>query len=74
MITRRRPRRLTCVPLGLEGLGLALPVVVLATIGTSYIMVGIDKIGVELEQPFQLLPMNSLAAALTRDVVAECAH
>jgi len=65
---------LACVPLGLEGLGLALPVVVLATIRTSYIMVGIDQIGVELEQPFQLLPMNSLAAALTRDVVAECAH
>jgi hypothetical protein len=37
-------------------------------------MVGIDQIGLELEQPFQLLPMNSLAAALTRDVVDECVH
>ena len=31
-----------------------------------YTQVGIDQIGLELEQPFQLLPMNSLAAALTR--------
>ena len=43
----------------------------LATLGTSYVMVGIDQIGLELEQPFQLLPMNSLAAALPRDVVDE---
>ena len=62
---------LACVPLGLESLGLALPAVALATLGTSYVMVGIDQIGLELEQPFQLLPMNSLAAALTRDVVDE---
>ena len=56
-------------------LGLALPAVALATLGTSYVMVGIDQIGLELEQPFQLLPMNSLAAALTRDVCDElCVH
>ena len=66
---------LACVPLGLESLGLALPAVALATLGTSYVMVGIDQIGLELEQPFQLLPMNSLAAALTRDVCDEiCVH
>ena len=52
------------MPLGLESLGLALPAVALATLGTSYVMVGIDQIGLELEQP-------SLAAALTRDVVDE---
>ena len=54
-----------------QSLGLALPAGALATLGTSYVMVGIDQIGLELEQPFQLLPMNSLAAALTRDVVDE---
>ena len=42
----------------------------------TYAQVGIDQIGLELEQPFQLLPMNSLAAALTRDVCDEmiCVH
>jgi len=40
----------------------------------TQVMVGIDQIGLELEQPFQLLPMNSLAAALTRDVCDECVH
>ena len=53
---------------------LGMPVVVVATLATSYVMVGIDQIGVELEQPFQLLPMNSLSAALMRDVVDERYH
>ena len=74
-LLRLQESRLACVPLGLESLGLALPAVALATLGTSYVMVGIDQIGLELEQPFQLLPMNSLAAALTRDVCDElCVH
>ena len=74
-LRHRRDAGLACVPLGLESLGLALPAVALATLGTSYVMVGIDQIGLELEQPFQLLPMNSLAAALTRDVCDElCVH
>ena len=76
LLRHRRDAGLACVPLGLESLGLALPAVALATLGTSYVMVGIDQIGLELEQPFQLLPMNSLAAALTRDVCDEmkCVH
>jgi predicted membrane chloride channel (bestrophin family) len=34
-------------------------------------MIGIDEIGVELEEPFKLLPLQQLSSALTLDVVEE---
>ena len=62
---------LALVPLGLESMSLSLPLICLWTTIVAYVMVGIDEIGVQLEQPFQLLPLNSLSAALMRDVVDE---
>ena len=52
-------------------MSLSLPLICLWTTIVAYVMVGIDEIGVQLEQPFQLLPLNSLSAALMRDVVDE---
>ncbi|GMH51408.1 hypothetical protein TrLO_g15965 [Triparma laevis f. longispina] len=62
---------LALVPLGLESIRLSLPMICLWTTIVAYVMVGIDEIGVQLEQPFQLLPLNSLSAALMCDVVDE---
>ena len=41
-LRHRRDAGLACVPLGLESLGLALPAVALATLGTSYVMVCVE--------------------------------
>jgi len=34
-------------------------------------MLGIDEIGVQIEQPFSILPLCALATALQNDVVEE---
>jgi len=40
-------------------------------VATAYIMLGIDEIGVQIENPFEVLPLHGLAAVLTKDVVEE---
>ncbi len=59
------------VPVALETMNLSLPLVLASTVVTAYVMIGIDEIGVELEQPFQLLPLNGLSRALMLDVSDE---
>ena len=44
--------------------------VVVAT-AVAYVMLGIDEIGVQIENPFDILPQHALAGALTRDVAEE---
>jgi predicted membrane chloride channel (bestrophin family) len=42
---------------------------VLVTIAaTAYVFVGIDEIGVEIENPFPLLPMQSIASIIQRNI------
>ena len=43
----------------------------IVTVSNAYIMLGIDEIGIQLEQPFEILPLVGLSSALTRDVVDE---
>jgi len=38
---------------------------------TAYVMLGIDEIGIQIEQPFDVLPLHGLATVLTRDVADE---
>ena len=37
----------------------------------TYLMLGIDEIGIQIEQPFIVMPTHLLAAGLSRDV-ADC--
>ena len=44
----------------------------LATFVTSYVIIGIDECGIEIEEPFAILPLQALCEAIRRDVtVAE---
>ena len=47
------------------------PCVVPAIFVTTYLLLGIDEIGIQIEQPFEVLPLHLLAAILTRDVADE---
>jgi len=49
----------------------SLPKLILICVSTSYVMLGIDEIGIQIEQPFEVLPIADLASASTRDVVEE---
>ena len=40
-----------------------------SSLATAYIMLGIEEIGAQSEQPFDVLPLHQLATVLTRDVV-----
>ena len=37
-------------------------------VAVSYLMLGIDEIGIQIEQPFIVMPTHLLAAGLSRDV------
>jgi putative membrane protein len=52
--------------------GGASPIAVLLNVAiTTYIFVGIDEIGVEIEHPFPLLPMYHLTCTMQKNVVAQ---
>jgi predicted membrane chloride channel (bestrophin family) len=59
---------LCCLPLALVSSGISPIAIVVVVTLLSYIFVGIDEIGVELEYPFPLLPMFSLATTLKSGV------
>ena len=44
---------------------------VLIVLSVSYIMLGIDEIAIQIEQPFEVLPLHLLAGGLTKDVADE---
>jgi putative membrane protein len=57
------------LPAGLLGAGCTtLPKLLLVVLTTAYIMLGIDEIGIQIEQPFDILPLHALASDLTKDV------
>jgi predicted membrane chloride channel (bestrophin family) len=59
---------LCCLPLALVSSGIS-PIAILVVVTfLSYIFVGIDEIGVEMENPFPILPMFSLATTLKSGV------
>ena len=64
---------LACVPLSLVGSGLPNFAVILGTFFTSYVMVGIDEIAIEIEEPMRLLPLKDLCISIMNDVGARLA-
>ncbi len=63
---------LAMLPAALIGSGVSSLVKILAvTLPCAYVMVGIDEIGIQIEQPFDALPLHGLAVTLTKDVVDE---
>jgi len=70
----RLTSRLLCLylgllPLALLGFGLSPGAIVVTSFFTSYILVGVDEIGVEIEHPFPLLPLHHLASTVQKNVV-----
>lgn len=66
---------LLLLPCGLLSAGCASAgKLVLVVSVVAYIMLGIDEIGIQIEQPFEVLPLFTLAAGLTRDVCDELLH
>ena len=63
---------LALLPCGLLSAGCASATrLALVVASVSYIMLGIDEIAIQIEQPFEVLPLHELAAGYTRDVVDE---
>jgi putative membrane protein len=52
---------LACIPLALAHMKLPALTVIVGTLLTSYIMVGIDEIAIEIEEPMRLMPLNSVS-------------
>lgn len=72
----RHTARLVCLylallPIGLLGVGMSPTGVVIATSLTTYILVGVDEIGYEIEYPFPLLPMQELSRIMHNNVMKQ---
>ena len=66
---------LVLVPVGLMDLRLKVQYVAVCTMFITYLVVGIEEVGIELEAPFAWLPLQELAALAMRDVTEEvCPH
>ena len=60
---------LTLLPCGLLSAGCTTRAkLLLVVLSTAYVMLGIDEIGVQIEQPFDVLPLHGMAKGLTNDV------
>lgn len=60
------------LPATLIGAGItSLPKLMVAVLGTAYVGIGIDEIGIQTEMPFDILPLHGMAAIITRDVENE---
>ncbi|KAL7463219.1 hypothetical protein ACHAXS_007999 [Conticribra weissflogii] len=70
----RHTSRVLCLflfllPLALAGVNNMAPLALLLSVSTTtYVLVGIDEIGLEIEHPFPLLPMQGMALAFQRNV------
>jgi len=62
---------LTLLPVALAGIGSSPLSIVLTCIFASYVLVGIDEIGCEIEHPFPLLPMQYLSKQLQNEIVEQ---
>jgi predicted membrane chloride channel (bestrophin family) len=56
------------LPAALVGTGVTLIPATLTSIFATYVLVGIDEIGLEIEYPFPLLPMYSLSKGIQNEV------
>lgn len=61
------------VPMGLADLELPVHFLVIASAFITYLLVGIEEIGVELEEPFRWLPLHELCTQLLEETVDEFA-
>lgn len=60
---------LLLLPPGLIGSGCTtLLKLCLVEVAIAYVMLGIDEIGIQIEQPFDVLPLHALATAISNDV------
>jgi predicted membrane chloride channel (bestrophin family) len=48
------------VPSALQSSGMSSIAVIFGTVFIAYVMIGIDEIAVEIEEPFRLLPLNQV--------------
>jgi predicted membrane chloride channel (bestrophin family) len=64
---------LACVPLSLAGIGLPNVAIVMGTFFTSCIMIGLDEIAIQIEEPMRLLPLFDLCNLIMSDVSARLA-
>lgn len=63
---------LILLPCGLYKAGCSTaPKLAVVVASVAYLMLGIDEIGLQIEQPFVVMPVHTLAEGLTRDVLAE---
>jgi predicted membrane chloride channel (bestrophin family) len=62
---------LSVLPLGLLGSGVPTVGTILATAFIAYVMIGLDELGMELELPFPLLPLQQLCAATQQGVAMQ---
>jgi len=63
------------LPCGLLGAGCtSVAKLVLVVTCVAYLMLGIDEIAIQIEQPFEVLPLHSLAAILTKDIADAVLH
>jgi len=70
----RHTSRLLCVylsllPFSLLGFGISMFAVIITCALTTYIMVGIDEIGLEIENALAILPMHSLCQTMQKNVM-----
>mmetsp|Transcript_24263 Transcript_24263/g.37400 ORF Transcript_24263/g.37400 Transcript_24263/m.37400 type:complete len:216 (+) Transcript_24263:3-650(+) len=60
---------LCLLPLALTGAGVS-PIALVVTVAlTSYVLIGIDEMGLEMEHPFPIFPMTALATTMQKNIV-----
>lgn len=59
---------LSMLPVALVGMGISPLAVVITVACASYILIGIDEIGLEIEHPFPLMPLWGLSKGIESDV------
>jgi len=59
---------LSVLPVALVGMGISTLAVVVTVAMTSYILIGIDEIGLEIEHPIPLMPLYGLSKSIHREV------
>ena len=72
MYTRHTSRLLMfwlfTLPVSLHGSGISKITSLLTTVISTFVMCSLDEIGIQIEQPFRIIPMKPLSAAVMRDV------
>jgi len=56
------------LPIALDGSGLPVLLNFVTTLAAGFVMMGLDEISHQTEQPFRIMPMQPISAGVTRDV------